>query len=80
MSFPVFYRLEEKSVGKIEYTDYKDNMYKPYGHNLFAVIMEAMGTGMIVLCLLDFCRIYLDIPLHIPGKAYYLYPGSCVYE
>lgn len=43
------------------------------GHGLFQTIVEALACSMIVLCLLDFCRIALDIPLIVAGKAFYLY-------
>lgn len=64
VSFPVFYLLDEK-VGTAG--------AKP--HSVFQTVMEAMGTSMIVLLLLDFCRIALGIPLDISGVAYYIYPG-----
>jgi len=62
VSFPVFFRLDE---------NVKAGIQAP--HTLYQTVMEAFGASMIVLCLLDFCRIYLNIPLTIPGKAYYLY-------
>jgi hypothetical protein len=36
--------------------------------------MESLGSCMLVLCLLDFCRLYCGIDLHIGGLAYYVYP------
>lgn len=48
-----------------------EGMRKRY--TLYQTIMEALGCSMIVLCLLDFARLALDIPLNIPGKLIYLY-------
>jgi cycloeucalenol cycloisomerase len=63
VSFPVYYRIDEKvNVEKHEL---------PY--SLYRTVMDAMGTGMIVLILLDACRLALNVPLEIPGVAYYLY-------
>lgn len=39
----------------------------------YYIVIEAMGTSMIVLLLLDFARILLGIELNISGVAYYLY-------
>lgn len=69
VSFPLFYRIDEqKSV------DGTFNKVPP--HSVHQVIMETMGAGMIVLLLLDFCRIYCGIELSIMGTAYYLYQPS----
>lgn len=68
VSYPIFYRLDEKIAPVAERKTDDDAP-----HSMFKTVMEAMGTGMIVLLLLDFCRIFLNIPLVIPGKAYYLY-------
>eukprot|EP00605_Chrysophyceae_sp_TOSAG23-4_P002571 GSChrysophyteH1.ASY1.ANO1.2836.1 assembled CDS len=57
VSYPVFYRLDEKI----------DRGESP--HSLYNAIMEALGSGMLVLCLLDFCRLYLGVKLVIPGVA-----------
>lgn len=62
VSFPTFFVLDENVKGDTQ---------PP--HTLYQTVMEAFGASMIVLCLLDFCRIYLNIPLTIAGKAYYLY-------
>lgn len=59
VSYPVFYRMDEKiHLKKGE---------NP--HTLYNAIMEALGSGMLVLCLLDFCRLYLGVKLEIPGLA-----------
>jgi cycloeucalenol cycloisomerase len=47
-------------------------------HTLFQTCMEALGTSMLVLCLLDFCRLALDIPLNISGKLFYLFERVAV--
>jgi cycloeucalenol cycloisomerase len=89
VSFPVFYRLDEKDATISDSSSYsglvknnkevgeKDIFVKEYQKvKVFSVqetIMEAMGTGMIVLCLLDFGRLVCQIPLTISGVAYYIY-------
>lgn len=74
VSFPVFYRIDEKT-STISRVDNKEaslvSIIPPY--SIFQVIMEAMGSGMIVLLLLDVCRLALNIPLVIPGKAFYIF-------
>jgi cycloeucalenol cycloisomerase len=42
-------------------------------HTLRQTVMEALGASMLVLCLLDFARLYLSIELKIPGILYYIY-------
>jgi cycloeucalenol cycloisomerase len=66
VSYPVFYSLDEK-------VNSKDKSKSATPHSLYQTVMEALGASMLVLCLLDFCRIAYDIPLKIPGKAYYIY-------
>lgn len=61
VSFPVFYRIDEAV-----------STARPL-HSLFQTVMEAAGSSMIVLCLLDFCRLAVNIPLSISGVGYYLY-------
>lgn len=61
VSFPVFYRVDESESSK---------------YSLYQTVMEACGAGMLVLCLLDFCRIYCGIELSISGVAYYLFKGN----
>jgi len=59
VSFPVFFRIDEKvnvAIGALP-------------HTLFQTVMEVSGAGMIVLLLLDFCRLALGVELHIPGLA-----------
>lgn len=56
-------RLDEKIDGRTKQTP----------HSIYQTVMEAFGTSMIVLCLLDFGRLWLEIPLSIPGKMYYVY-------
>lgn len=66
VSFPAFYSLDEQ-VGKIPGV-------KPYSLNQTA--LESLGASMLVLCLLDFCRGALNVPLNIPGQLYYLYKNK----
>jgi cycloeucalenol cycloisomerase len=83
VSFPVFYRLDEKDATVSDSSAYskalesKDTLSKEYAkckvYSLYDTVMESMGTGMIVLLLLDFCRLLCNIPLNIGGVAYYVY-------
>jgi len=70
-SYPMFLRLDEY-VG--------ENGILP--HSLYQTVVEAMGAGMIVLCLLDFCRIYLAIDLHMDASqgAVYLFENQCSFN
>jgi cycloeucalenol cycloisomerase len=64
ISFPTFYRLDEKvqpSKGILP-------------HTMVQTVYEAMGCSMMVLLLLDFCRIALNIPLTIAGDAFTVTP------
>ena len=69
-SFPMFLRLDEY-VGI--------NGVLP--HTMYQTVSEAMGCGMVVLLLLDFCRIYFNIDLHISASqgAVYLFENQCVF-
>ena len=58
-----YHRLDEKVGGRT----------KQPAHTLYQTVMEAFGASMIVLCLLDFGRLWLEIPLNIPGKLYYVF-------
>lgn len=69
VSYPVFYRLDEFPPKSVE----GSKSSAAGSHTLYQTVMESFGASMIILCLLDFCRIALDIPLVIPGKAYYIY-------
>lgn len=66
VSFPVFFHLDEH-VGVIANTT---------PHSLYQAVMEAFGASMIVLCLLDFARLYVAVPLTIPGVMYYVYRNT----
>lgn len=44
-------------------------------HTMFQTCMEALGASMLVLLLLDFCRLKCGIELHIGSVGYYLYTG-----
>ena len=68
VSFPVFYRIDEKVVlnNKVG-----EKNVPPY--TVYQTVMEALGASMAVLLLLDFCRLALGIPLTIGGKGYYHY-------
>jgi cycloeucalenol cycloisomerase len=68
VSYPVFYRLDEKVNPSSAKTDNK------HPHSFFQTVMEACGSSMIVLCLLDFCRLALGIALKIGGVGYAITP------
>ena len=59
VSYPVFYRMDECVNTKGD---------KP--HTIYSVVMEALGSGMLVLLLLDFCRLAMGVQLTIPGLAF----------
>eukprot|EP00606_Chrysophyceae_sp_TOSAG23-5_P000939 GSChrysophyteH2.ASY1.ANO1.1262.1 assembled CDS len=59
VSYPAFYRMDE-------YVNTKGD--KP--HTIYSVVMEALGSGMLVLLLLDFCRLAMGVQLTIPGLAF----------
>jgi hypothetical protein len=40
---------------------------------MFQTVMEALGSSMAVLCLLDFYRLAANVELRIPGKLYYVF-------
>lgn len=63
ISFPVFYRLDEKvnAVSNVQ------------PHTIYQTVMESLGCSMAVLLLLDFARLALGIPLTVRGTAYYIF-------
>lgn len=72
ISFPVFFNLDEGVVeanGKISADSNREK--KP--HTIMQTILEVCGASMIVLCLLDFCRLACNIELTIGGVGYYIY-------
>jgi cycloeucalenol cycloisomerase len=77
VSFPVFYRLDEK-VGQQQLSKEATAAAVVVPHTMFQTIMEAMGTSMIVLLLLDFGRLYCGIGLNIGGDGYYEYNPAAV--
>lgn len=66
VSFPVFYRIDEKIGQHID-----GAVVQP--HSLFQTIFEALGTCMLVLILLDAGRLMSGIEFKMDGVAYYLY-------
>lgn len=66
VSFPVFYRIDEK-VG--QHVD--GALVAP--HTMFQTVFESLGTGMLVLILLDACRLYCGIEYSMSGVGWYLY-------
>lgn len=69
VSFPMFYRLDETKVNDNSSTSKK---FAP-PHTLYQTVAEAFGACMIILSLLDLCRLYFGIELNISGKFFYLY-------
>lgn len=73
ISFPMFYFFDEdidkglvKENGSKEKKQNNNNGHdKYYGVSIWRTIIDSCACGMIVLCLLDFVRLYLDIPLSI---------------
>jgi sulfur transfer protein SufE len=39
-------------------------------HTLYQTVMEALGSGMLVLMLLDLVRLFLGIPFHMKGELW----------
>lgn len=66
VSFPAYFQLNEY-VGKVANA-------RP--HTLYQTVMESFGASMIVLCLLDICRLYLNVPLQMSGVLYYVYKNK----
>jgi len=54
VSFPVFFRLDESTAK----------------HTLYQTCMEALGSGMLVLMLLDLVRLSLGIPFTMKGQLW----------
>jgi hypothetical protein len=42
-------------------------------HTLYQTVLEAFGASMIVLCLLDFGRLFIGTELKMKGVWFYLY-------
>jgi len=69
----MFYRLDEKIDSVYSSSDGKERQVQP--HSLFQTCMEVLGSSMLVLTLLDICRLKCGIELHIGSVGYYLYEG-----
>jgi hypothetical protein len=50
-----------------------ENCGKNPPHTMYQTVFESLGVSMLVLCLLDFCRLKLSIPLTIPGELFTLF-------
>lgn len=75
ISFPVFFNVDEgvfEANGKVIANNGREN--KP--HTIMQTVLEVCGASMIVLCLLDFCRLACNIELTITGVGYYVYKPS----
>ncbi|KAK3273965.1 Bifunctional protein GlmU [Cymbomonas tetramitiformis] len=51
VSFPMFLRVDEDANHKF---------------TLFQTAVEALGSSMLVLCMLDFVRLFLGVPIYLP--------------
>mmetsp|Transcript_17221 Transcript_17221/g.28822 ORF Transcript_17221/g.28822 Transcript_17221/m.28822 type:complete len:302 (+) Transcript_17221:51-956(+) len=60
VSYPVYFRLDEESPNT-----------KP--HTMYQTVLEAFGASMMVLCLLDFGRLFQGTSLTISGVWFRLY-------
>lgn len=74
VSFPMFYRLDEKIGAVYTTSDGKERQVQP--HSVFQTCMEVLGSSMLVLTMLDVCRLMCGIDLHIGSVGYYLYEGA----
>jgi cycloeucalenol cycloisomerase len=66
VSFPMFYRVDEKVGQHLE-----GAVVQP--HSLHQTVFESLGTCMLVLILLDACRLALGIEFTMGGQGYYLF-------
>jgi cycloeucalenol cycloisomerase len=68
-SFPIFFALDECENGAPQ-------------HSTYQAVLEAMGCGMIVLLMLDFCRLYFGIDFRMSAEhgAVYLFENQCSFE
>jgi len=73
-SFPMFFRLDEHTGPALTDKDKTQGPVKVY--TLYDTVVDAMGCGMIVLLMLDFCRLACGIDLHVTGVAYYVFKRS----
>jgi cycloeucalenol cycloisomerase len=82
VSFPMFYRVDEyvsiilnkKNLTTNDVNDiYIPSIVLP--HSISQVVFEAFGACMMILLLLDFSRLFANVDLFIPGKAFYLFQG-----
>lgn len=69
VSFPVFYRIDEK-IGQ------KENGTTVVPHSIFQTIFESLGTCMLVLILLDAGRLLIAEPFHMTGTWFYSYDAA----
>lgn len=74
VSFPMFYRLDEKIGAVYTTSDGKERQVQP--HSVFQTCMEVLGSSMLVLTMLDVCRLMCGIDLRIGSVGYYLYEGA----
>lgn len=66
----MFYRIDEIN-------DNKSGIINT-PHTMYQIILEALGVSMLVLTLLDICRLYCGIELNITSVGYYVYSSSSI--
>lgn len=65
VSFPMFYFFDEEVDRALSCEEKDENNNEPDGIPIWRTVVDSCGCGMIVLCLLDFVRLYIKIPLQI---------------
>jgi hypothetical protein len=61
VSAPLFYRLDERIS--------REDSAAP-AHSLFQTVAEALGTGMLILALLDACRLVNGMELRVGANSH----------
>jgi hypothetical protein len=67
VTVPLFYRLDERTSSGPH--DPLEDSGTPT-HSLFQTLVEALGTGMLILALLDACRLAHGIELRVGANSY----------
>jgi len=64
-SFPMFYFFDQEVDIGIRNKKTDENFIEPGGVGIWRTVVDSFACGMMVMCLLDFVRLYLGIPLTI---------------
>ena len=62
VSIPLFYRLDEQLI---------DGSLSEGGYSMFQTVVEALGAGMLILMLLDVCRLLGGKELRVGSTSSY---------